>query len=112
MEAPEVSEFRQYILDASWDKAENALMNLGVTDDEGLWVSFLVSEHNFNSDAICQYQEARFLISQQKYLELLEGRQTTTALNVLRNELASNNIDPDQLHSLSRYATVRLNPLF
>jgi hypothetical protein len=48
-------------------------------------------------------QEARFLISQQKYLELLEARKTTAALQVLRNELAPLNVDPDQLHSLSRY---------
>lgn len=39
MEAPEVSKFRRYILDASWSKAEDALMRLGVTDAAGLWVS-------------------------------------------------------------------------
>ena len=38
MEAPEVSEFRQYILDADWSAAEAALVRLGVTEDEGLWV--------------------------------------------------------------------------
>jgi hypothetical protein len=101
MEAPEVSEFRQYILDASWDKAEAALMHLGVTDDQGLWVSLLRVNVCNSNRFVGQYQEARFLISQQKYLELLEGRKTTAALNVLRNELASQNVDPDQLHSLS-----------
>lgn len=39
MEAPEVSEFRQYVLDGSWAKAEAALLRLGVVDQEGLWVS-------------------------------------------------------------------------
>jgi hypothetical protein len=39
MEAPEVSAFRQYILDGSWGKAEAALMRLTARDEEGLWVS-------------------------------------------------------------------------
>lgn len=42
MESPEVSEFRQCILDGAWNSAEAALMRLGVTDDEGLWVSALL----------------------------------------------------------------------
>ncbi|KAJ7286113.1 WD40 repeat-like protein [Mycena rebaudengoi] len=69
MEAPEVTDFRRYILEARWAKAEAALQRLGVRDREGLW-------------------DARFLISQQKYLELLEAQKTTDALQVLRNELA------------------------
>ncbi|KAJ7582958.1 WD40 repeat-like protein [Mycena floridula] len=81
MEAHEVSEFRQYVLDGFWTKAEAALLRLGV-DDEDVW-------------------EARFLIYQQKYLELLEAQKTTAALLVLRNELAPLNVDSDQLHSLS-----------
>ncbi|KZP21210.1 WD40 repeat-like protein [Athelia psychrophila] len=47
-------------------------------------------------------QEAKFLIHQQKYLELLEAGRTTTALTVLRNELAPLDFDQDQLHFLSR----------
>lgn len=47
-------------------------------------------------------QDAKFLISQQKYLELLEAGQTTTALHVLRNEIAPLDVDSDQLHLLSR----------
>ncbi|TCD66196.1 hypothetical protein EIP91_001690 [Steccherinum ochraceum] len=82
METSEVSEFRQCILDGAWDSAEAALMRLGVANDDGLW-------------------EAKFLISQQKYLELLEAGKTSTALNILRQELAPLNVDSDQLHSLS-----------
>ncbi|KAH9950266.1 WD40 repeat-like protein [Amylocystis lapponica] len=81
MEMPEVSEFRKCILDASWDRADAILLRLGV-GDERLW-------------------EARFLISQQKYLELLEAHKTTAALHVLRTELAPMNVDSEQLHSLS-----------
>lgn len=40
MEAPEVSQFRQYILEASWDKAEEALTRLGVTEVDKLWASY------------------------------------------------------------------------
>lgn len=47
-------------------------------------------------------QDAKFLISRQKYLELVEARKPTSALQVLRNELTPLNVDPDQLHMLSR----------
>lgn len=45
MEASEVSHFREYVLEGSWSKAEAALMRLGVSDEEGLWVNaaFLVT---------------------------------------------------------------------
>lgn len=49
---------------------------------------------------------ARFLISQQKYLELLEAQKVTAALHVLRNELAPLNTDIDKLNSLSRCACI------
>lgn len=48
------------------------------------------------------WQDAKFLISRQKYLELVEARNPTSALQVLRNELAPLNVDPDHLHTLSR----------
>jgi hypothetical protein len=38
MESPEVSQFRQLILDGLWSKADAALMRLGVDEEEGLWV--------------------------------------------------------------------------
>lgn len=82
MESSEVSEFRQYVLEGAWDKAGTALERLGVNEEEGLW-------------------EAKFMLSQQKYLELLEENKTTQALHVLRNELAPLNADSEQLHILS-----------
>ena len=48
-------------------------------------------------------QEAKFLISQQKYLECLESGKTSMALHVLRNELAPLHTDPELLHPLSRF---------
>ncbi|KAF8350519.1 WD40 repeat-like protein [Amanita rubescens] len=82
METQEVSQFKQYILHGHWPKAEAALTRLGVNDEASLL-------------------EARFLISEQKYLELLESNRTTAALYVLRNELAPLEIDSDHLHLLS-----------
>lgn len=46
-------------------------------------------------------------MSQQKYLELLEANKTTSALYVLRNELAPLDVDTDLLHTLSRYAFLK-----
>ncbi|KAK7693817.1 hypothetical protein QCA50_003389 [Cerrena zonata] len=82
MESPEVSDFRQCVLDGAWTQAEAALERLGVAEDGGL-------------------REARFFISRQKYLELLEAGKTSAALQVLRYELAPLKVDTEQLHSLS-----------
>ncbi|EAU88784.2 WD repeat-containing protein [Coprinopsis cinerea okayama7 len=82
LEAPKVTQFRQYILDGMWLKAEEALDHLNVVDEDDLL-------------------DAKFLIKQQKYLELLEAKKTTAALHVLRNELAPLNVDSDHLHTLS-----------
>ncbi|KAG2061593.1 WD40 repeat-like protein [Suillus hirtellus] len=84
LEAPEVSEFRQHILRGAWADAEPLLIELGVTDADALL-------------------DARFLIGKQKYLELLEARKTTAALQVLRNDLApySTALEQDELHALS-----------
>jgi hypothetical protein len=104
MESLLVSDFRGYILDGNWRSAEAALLSLGMTEDEGLWVS---STLMFAST--CQQQRvqgAKFLIGQQKYLELLESRKTIPALNILRNELAPLNVDPAQLQSLTAYVQV------
>lgn len=84
LEAPEVSEFRQHILRGAWAHAEPLLVQLGVTDEDALL-------------------DARFLIGKQKYLELLEARKTTAALQVLRNDLApySTMSEQEELHVLS-----------
>ncbi|KZS88363.1 WD40 repeat-like protein [Sistotremastrum niveocremeum HHB9708] len=84
METPQVAEFRQRILDGEWTRAETALETLGVTDPDEL-------------------NATKFLLSQQKYLELLESQQISSALSVLRNELAPLNIPMDKLHTLSSY---------
>lgn len=47
-------------------------------------------------------QNIRYLIAQERYLELLESKETRQALAVLRNDLAPRSQDADQLHKLSR----------
>jgi hypothetical protein len=39
MESAQVSDFREYILEGDWRSAEAALISLGVTEDDGLWVN-------------------------------------------------------------------------
>lgn len=99
MESSDVAKFRQCVLDGAWDSADEVLMRLGFVDDEALWVRILSSQAVSSSYAA---QSAKFLISQQKYLELLEARKTAAALHILRGELAPLSTEPDQLHSLSR----------
>ncbi|KAF9447666.1 WD40 repeat-like protein [Macrolepiota fuliginosa MF-IS2] len=83
MESLDVSQFRHYVLDGLWSKAEVTLSRLFRGDEEG------------------SLEDARFLINQQKYLELLEAKKTTAALQVLRNDLAPMNNGAEQLHTLS-----------
>ncbi|THU82897.1 WD40 repeat-like protein [Dendrothele bispora CBS 962.96] len=82
MESSEVGQFKQYILDGLWSKAEASLTRLGLTNEAKLW-------------------DARFLINRQKYLELLEAGKTTAALHVLRNEISPLNVESEELHTLS-----------
>ncbi|KAF5330927.1 hypothetical protein D9619_005384 [Psilocybe cf. subviscida] len=84
MEAPEVSQFRDYVLNGLWTKAEAALKKLGVREPD-------------------QLMDAKFLISQQKYLELLEAKKPTAALQVLRNDIAPLYVDSESLHTLSSF---------
>jgi hypothetical protein len=43
MESTEVAEFRNYVMEASWEQAEAALIRLGVTDEDNLMVRFYVA---------------------------------------------------------------------
>ncbi|KAG8992009.1 hypothetical protein FRB90_001136, partial [Tulasnella sp. 427] len=81
LETPLVTEFRQAVLEGDWTKVSDMLPSLGVGARE--------------------LGSARYLVSQQHYLELLEQRATSRALNVLRTDLAPNSVDSDRLHVLS-----------
>lgn len=82
IESREVSEFRSAILDGHWTAAERILGAL---------------ELKPGSDII----HLKFLIRQQKFLELLEQRATMAAISVLHNELTPLRHDQPLLHNLS-----------
>ncbi|KAG8721117.1 hypothetical protein FRC08_015611 [Ceratobasidium sp. 394] len=82
LESSDVAQLRHSIKNGLWDDAAAMLIRLGVTAESEL-------------------RAARFLISQQKYLEQLEAMQPTGALQTLRGELAVYCSDPERLHHLS-----------
>ncbi|KAL1918269.1 uncharacterized protein VTP21DRAFT_2929 [Calcarisporiella thermophila] len=84
LESTEVARFRSAVMAGDWSEAEGLLTGLGLNEGEDL-------------------QKVKFLISQQKYLELLEAQQLKRALHVLRNELTPLSSAPERLHSLSSY---------
>lgn len=73
---------RECVLEGSWDELEEALA--GVTA--------------FKSAA--DASAARFVLYEQKFLELLEGGRTAEALRVLREDLTRLSPDPKLLHKL------------
>ncbi|GJJ12550.1 hypothetical protein Clacol_006793 [Clathrus columnatus] len=81
LESNLVATFRESVLDGRWDEAILALDRLEIINEE-------------------YRRSAKFLIRQQKYLELLEAQDVNNALLVLRTELAPLNIDPERLHLL------------
>ncbi|KAJ3178272.1 hypothetical protein HDU85_005269 [Gaertneriomyces sp. JEL0708] len=83
LEAPAVSEFRSGVLVGDWEKVE---------------ASFDILDINASD-----LQAVKFLIREQKYLELLEAQDIKAALHVLRHELAPLKINAEQLHELSSY---------
>ncbi|KAL2268650.1 hypothetical protein VTJ83DRAFT_3496 [Remersonia thermophila] len=93
VESPDVVAFRQAVLSGSWVKAEEVLC--GKTGDGR---GGLVLAPGADRDTM------RFRLRQQKFLELLEQRETARALAVLRNELTPLCQQQHQaLHLLSRF---------
>lgn len=54
---------------------------------------------------IPELQALLFYIRKQKFLELLEAKESTKALHVLRTELTPLGHDMKELHFLSRYGS-------
>ncbi|KAG0042243.1 hypothetical protein BGZ83_000735 [Gryganskiella cystojenkinii] len=84
LESPSVTLFRECVLQGKWDKVEQLTEELDLDPVHGLPV-------------------VKFLIRQQKFLELLEARQIKNALVVLRSELTPLNQDIDRVHMLTSY---------
>ena len=102
METPPVANFRRRILEGAWDEAEEALTELGMTEENGLVARTSIFLRMRPPNRLMQ--QSKLLILQQKYLELLEQGETTRALHVLRSELVPLHPDPSQFHPLSRYS--------
>ncbi|KAG9012086.1 hypothetical protein FRB93_002229 [Tulasnella sp. JGI-2019a] len=81
LETPQVAEFRRAVLSGEWQAVVESLPAMGIPAQN--------------------LQAAKYLVSQQHYLELLEQRGTNRALTVLRSELAPLSVDSDKLHVLS-----------
>ncbi|KAK4058921.1 hypothetical protein OIO90_000367 [Microbotryomycetes sp. JL221] len=82
LESPLVTSFRDGLLEGQWSTVEKLLLGLPSQD-------------------ITDLKTIQFQIRQQKFLEVLEARETKKALSILRNELAPLGHDSDRLHFLS-----------
>lgn len=127
LEIPSVAAFRNAVLHGEWEEAEVLLFGLEEVDGgvilgnghasaSSLPASWRKSRHSFGGGSQNGFSRhalplaegadvtvLKFLLRQQKYLELLENRNLNAALAVLRNELTPLKRDIGRLHALSRY---------
>ena len=103
LESPAVAAFRNAVLQGEWTEAEELLFG-GSTDEGGVSISGngLVLQEGVDKNVM------RFWLRQQKFMELLEQRDTGRALMVLRLELTPLYQDTGKLHFLSRYERSKL----
>lgn len=101
LESPAVAAFRSAVFGGQWTEAEKILLESfnpdgggGATEGNNTGKLVLVENADKN--------EMLFCLRQQKFLELLEARDLSAALMVLRHELTPLNHNIPQLHALSR----------
>jgi hypothetical protein len=95
LESPTVAAFRSAVLAGAWAEAEDLLRGATVAEENDGGGNGLVLTSGSDKNAM------RFWLRQQKYLELLEQRDTSRALTTLRGELTPLNHDRAKLHFLS-----------
>ncbi|KAL6700045.1 WD40 repeat-like protein [Trichoderma pleuroticola] len=95
LESPTVAAFRSAVLAGSWAEAEELLRGATVADETSQGGNGLVLTSGSDKDVM------RFWLRQQKFLELLEQKDTTRALTTLRGELTPLYHDTTKLHFLS-----------
>ncbi|KAG5999272.1 hypothetical protein E4U43_002165, partial [Claviceps pusilla] len=98
LESPAVAAFRSAVLAGSWTEAEELLTGATISGHDGghgAQGNGLVLSPGSNRVMM------RFWLRQQKFLELLERRDTSRALHVLRTELTPLHHDTAKLHLLS-----------
>lgn len=120
LESPTVAGFRAAVLSGQWDEAEALLcgtdpaeqdggVSLGNGHGGGAWRKGRASlgrQNGYSRQGLPLVEGAdvtmlKFLIRQQKYLELLQSRDLNSALSVLRHDLTPLKRDVDRLHRLS-----------
>ncbi|KAK2048898.1 WD domain-containing protein [Colletotrichum somersetense] len=95
LESPTVAAFRNAVIGGGWSEAEELLYGAVMSDDRGHPGNGLVLAPGSDRNVM------RFWLRQQKFLELLEQRDTGRALMVLRTELTPLYQDTQKLHFLS-----------
>lgn len=95
LESPTVASFRAAVLDGAWSQAEELLLGAAESEANGGEGNGLVLSRGSDRNLM------RFWLRQQKYLELLEQREPSRALSVLREELTPLCSDTSKLHFLS-----------
>jgi WD repeat-containing protein 26 len=97
LESPSVAAFRSAVLDGAWSDAESILLGLhSISDSEEQ-----PHEHGLVLAEGADRGQMLFWIRQQKFLELLDRKELSQALTVLRTELTPLEHDVHQLHALS-----------
>ncbi|KZL82082.1 wd domain-containing protein, partial [Colletotrichum incanum] len=95
LESPTVAAFRNAVIGGEWGEAEELLFGAVMSGDRGQPGNGLVLAPGSDRNVM------RFWLRQQKFLELLEQRDTSRALMVLRTELTPLYQDTQKLHFLS-----------
>ncbi|KAM4056126.1 WD domain, G-beta repeat domain-containing protein [Hirsutella rhossiliensis] len=95
LESPTVAAFRSAVLDGLWAEAEKLLAGAAISEGRGGGGNGLVLAAGSDRNVM------KFWLRQQKFLELLEQRDTSRALVVLRGELTPLYQDTSKLHFLS-----------
>ncbi|EFQ93082.1 hypothetical protein PTT_09656 [Pyrenophora teres f. teres 0-1] len=116
LEGPTVAAFRSSVLNGDWEEAEELLFGSTTYDNIGVvglnasygkpWGKSGSLPSSQHSPGLTLAEGANrevmlFWLKQQKYLELLERRDLSKALAVLRQELTPLNQDVSRLHALS-----------
>ncbi|KAI8354941.1 WD40-repeat-containing domain protein [Mortierella sp. GBAus27b] len=86
LESPAVTRFRECVLKGNWEELEQLAGKLDLDPAHEVSVGHV-----------------KFLIREQKFLELLEARQIKNALIVLRSELTPLNQNMERVHTLTSY---------
>jgi len=94
MQQPEISKFCKALQEGNWDVVEAHIPELQLHGEPlAIRTPFVV---------LLMMKSVKFILYQQKFLELLEERKLKEALDCLRNRITPLHRQPSKIHSLSR----------